>query len=483
MQYDGYFSQNNYENNYFNSLRPEVMNLNILANGYHGTEGKNYLELGCGYGTSLLVNAVTHEGWSFTGVDFNADHIAYAKHIKEKIGIENLTLYCESFEKFLHRLRSSDEKFDYIALHGIYSWISPKNRTIVHQIIKEFLNVGGTLYISYNALPGQKCQMDARHIVKEYFTTHPNATTKEMCDFYEEFLRVKPASIEDEERLKIFRSHNDVYFAHEFLGEHWDSFYFSDVAKTMKELGLSYISYGQTGINTLFQKLTPPQQEWCKNISDSILKEQMISLFVGEQFRSDLYLRGKIKIRDQAKLDELFFEQSFIFTKEPLQENRSRWDELLSFPITIAEPIKIKDCLTQTNKNDFIALFFSLIAHNDASLFNPNWEKTLEKTQEFNAYLLELSSQDKHFACALSAEGIHLSMIEQEFIRSPFKDKEAVFDDLFLQERIIFLENAKKIDERKKFYEILEPSYEDFLKKQEIYYKLKLFKGDSWMKI
>jgi len=40
--------------------------------------------------------------------------------------------------------------FDYIGLHGIWSWISDENRQVIVDFIRKKLKVGGVLYISYN---------------------------------------------------------------------------------------------------------------------------------------------------------------------------------------------------------------------------------------------------------------------------------------------------------------------------------------------
>jgi SAM-dependent methyltransferase len=60
-------------------------------------------------------------------------------------------LFDESFAEFASR---DLPEFDYIGLHGIWSWISDENRAVIVDFIRRKLKVGGVLYISYNTLPG-----------------------------------------------------------------------------------------------------------------------------------------------------------------------------------------------------------------------------------------------------------------------------------------------------------------------------------------
>ena len=61
-------------------------------------------------------------------------------------------LFDEAFADFCKR--GDLPEFDYIGLHGIWSWISDGNRAVIVDFIRRKLKVGGVLYISYNTQPG-----------------------------------------------------------------------------------------------------------------------------------------------------------------------------------------------------------------------------------------------------------------------------------------------------------------------------------------
>src|SRR5690606_20470454 len=75
-------------------------------------------------------------------------------------------LFDDAFADFA--LRDDLPDFDYIGLHGIWSWISDENRAVIVEFIRRKLKVGGVLYISYNTLPGWAAFAPMRHLMTEH---------------------------------------------------------------------------------------------------------------------------------------------------------------------------------------------------------------------------------------------------------------------------------------------------------------------------
>ena len=65
--------------------------------------------------------------------------------------LENIRFREAGFDELLQDATLPD--FDIICPHGVYSWISPKNRRTVVALIRWRLKSGGLLYISYDAMP------------------------------------------------------------------------------------------------------------------------------------------------------------------------------------------------------------------------------------------------------------------------------------------------------------------------------------------
>lgn len=164
MQNDGYVMDMDYIDAYFYGLNPLNIDFNLTLAGIKNTKNSpiSYLELGFGKGYSLALHSVCNEG-EFVGVDFNPTFALNAKNLAP-----NATIYNESFKDFYKRAILEKMCFDYIVLHGVWSWVNAKNKKYLQNIIKECLNLGGIVYISYNALPGWEGGFSLQKILKAF---------------------------------------------------------------------------------------------------------------------------------------------------------------------------------------------------------------------------------------------------------------------------------------------------------------------------
>src|SRR5689334_20611178 len=77
------------------------------------------LEIGCGDASNLLPLAYHLPQGRFTGVDLAARPIARARKQARDLGLRNLSLHALD----LAAIDRSFGQFDYILVHGLYSWI------------------------------------------------------------------------------------------------------------------------------------------------------------------------------------------------------------------------------------------------------------------------------------------------------------------------------------------------------------------------
>jgi SAM-dependent methyltransferase len=121
-------------------------------------------ELGFGQGLSANMHAAASVT-QWHGTDFNPAQAGYAQALAAVSG-NGARLYDEAFAEFAQR--SDLPEFDYIGLHGIWSWISDTNRQVIVDFLRSKLKVGGVLYISYNTLPGWAAFAPMRHLMTEH---------------------------------------------------------------------------------------------------------------------------------------------------------------------------------------------------------------------------------------------------------------------------------------------------------------------------
>ena len=85
-----------------------------------------------------------------------AEHVANAARLAKEGELANVTVHHASFAEFL---QADVGEFDFVALHGVYSWVGPEVRREIQDILAKKLRPGGYAYLSYNALPGWAAMM------------------------------------------------------------------------------------------------------------------------------------------------------------------------------------------------------------------------------------------------------------------------------------------------------------------------------------
>src|SRR5882762_9667404 len=159
----GYVADIGYTYGYYTELNPLRTRLALL-NAQQMVPGiETACELGFGQGLSTNIHAAA-SGVEWYGTDFNPSQAAFARDLAAKSGAA-AKLYDDAFADFAHRTDLPD--FDFIAVHGIWSWISDANREVIVEFIRRKLKVGGILYISYNTLPGWSAFAPMRHLMTE----------------------------------------------------------------------------------------------------------------------------------------------------------------------------------------------------------------------------------------------------------------------------------------------------------------------------
>ena len=77
------------------------------------------LELGASCGGNIIPQAMYYPTATFTGIDLSGVQVEHGKEIIESIGLTNVTL----LEKNIMDVDKSFGTFDYIIVHGIWSWV------------------------------------------------------------------------------------------------------------------------------------------------------------------------------------------------------------------------------------------------------------------------------------------------------------------------------------------------------------------------
>jgi SAM-dependent methyltransferase len=309
---EGYVSEVNYTSGFYGELSPLKLGLATLIKSIQPPDSSQeftYCELACGQGFTTNILAATYPHAQFYANDFNPSHIATARDLAAKAGMKNILFFDDSFEEFLER---DLPQFDFISLHGIYSWISAKNRQAIVDFMRRNLKVGGLVYISYNALPGWSAAMPMQALMLRHgqHSSEPILTrieqalnfTGELLEANASYFTQNPILKNRYERLK---EQNRYYLAHEYFNQEWNSFYFDEVAKELEDAKLKYVGSAHINDHIDTVNLSPSAQEKLAKISDPIYREVVRDFFVNSQFRRDIFSRGYLILTSQEQLKQL----------------------------------------------------------------------------------------------------------------------------------------------------------------------------------
>jgi SAM-dependent methyltransferase len=294
-----YITELTYLHGYFPELSPVRMKLALLKAGLHAPEVTNACELGFGYGDSIVVNAATSSA-AWYGIDLNPEHVAWARNLARSSGA-SIRLYEDSIVDFANR--DDLPEFDFIVLHGVWSWVSPESRRAVVDFVRKRLRVGGVFYISYNTQPGWAPLTPLRELLTEHAErAGKNGTPlRDRVDaaiaFADRLLESDPAYAADNPgvavRLAQIRKQNRNYVAHEYFNRHFSPMHFSEVASLLAAADLTYAGPANVG-NVDAVTLTRSQRALLESIEDSTFREFVRDLLVDRSLRRDYWVKGPI---------------------------------------------------------------------------------------------------------------------------------------------------------------------------------------------
>jgi len=294
----GYVADIGYTYGYYTELNPLRVQLAFINAGLVAPEFGAACELGFGQGLSTNIHASASVAqWS--GTDFNPAQAAFAQELAGVAG-NDAKLYDQAFAEFAQRTDLPD--FDYIGLHGIWSWISDENRGVIVDFIWRKLKVGGVLYISYNTQPGWAAMVPMRDLLTEHAEVMgaSGAGIVPRIDaalgFVDKLFATNPAYAKVnpnvQARVKAIQGQNRNYVAHEYFNRDWKPMSFSDMVKWLAPAKLGFACSANYLDYVEAVNLTTEQQALLKEIPDAMFRKTVRDFMVNQQFRKDYWVKG-----------------------------------------------------------------------------------------------------------------------------------------------------------------------------------------------
>jgi SAM-dependent methyltransferase len=203
-------------------------------------------------------------------------------------------------------------KFDFITMHGVYTWVSPENRQHIIDIIFRYLKPGGVVYVSYNALPGWASAIPVRRLACLIAELNIGLNSLQHIDIFKIFIK----NIIDANSEYFLKNNNSLgphlntlencdssYLAHEYLHDEWSALYHADVVNDFSRAKLEYLCSAELTSN--FHELPPAQQQIVDSISDPVWARTIKDFMLNTEFRKDIFVRGRKPILNYQKTEWL----------------------------------------------------------------------------------------------------------------------------------------------------------------------------------
>lgn len=444
----GYVTDISYTTGYYGTLNPLRIKLCFLAQRLLPPKIETACELGFGQGITLNFNAVSANA-SWYGTDFNPSQAYFAKNLSQ-ISQAPLKVYNDSFGDFLKR--DDLPQFDFIALHGIYSWVSNEVREQILEFIAKKLNIGGVCLISYNCQAGWASVEPLRDLLRTYSNyfaplgkTSSNRA-KEGLDFVNDLMSLPCTQTIKNDKLSsvlaTLSRMDNTYLAHEFLNEYHQPFNFLGISQILSKAKLEFASYANFADHLTNIQFLPEEKEILSQVSHNRATYEMVKdLMFATSFRSDYWAKGTIPISIEQTLEELE-KLKIVLTIPRSKANFEIKAHRGNFKLSEEFYTPILDCLSQNEpvevseikatlestlkrKVQFSELIESLIALSSKDYIklvqeDSHIQASKEYAKNLNSYILKQSLQSQvqihHLISPITGEAVGLNRFEMMFL-------------------------------------------------------------------
>ena len=256
------------------------------------------LELGCADGSNLLPMAEQLPGARLLGIDASRVQIASGQKALEAAGLKNVELRHQNILDF----PAAEGKFDYIVVHGIFSWVPEPVREKIMAICAEHLTARGIAYISYNALPG----WNMRRSLRDMMLFHTQGLKEPLAKVQQARALIKflSDSVPTEKNsygillkseLEMMGKVADNYLRHDYLEEENTPCYFHEFVGRAARHGLQYMS--ETSLSQMLATNFPETvAKTLTQLGQITAQEQYMDFLRNRMFRQTLLCRANLAL-------------------------------------------------------------------------------------------------------------------------------------------------------------------------------------------
>lgn len=252
------------------------------------------LELGCAGGGNLIPLAYNYPESQFVGLDLSKVHLETGNKTVEALGLKNIELKHAS----IMDVNSDYGTFDYIIVHGVYSWVPEEVKEKILDICRDNLSENGIAYISYNVFPGWHFrgmirEMMLYHVEQFEDAANKTAQARALIDFLSQSVPPESSAygMMLKNELDFLKASKDYYLLHEYLEDINTPMYFHEFVERAEKRGFQFLSEAEFYI-MLTNQFSKEVAETLARISNEIVRTEQYMDFVRNRlFRQTLICR------------------------------------------------------------------------------------------------------------------------------------------------------------------------------------------------
>ncbi|MHC2068052.1 methyltransferase regulatory domain-containing protein [Bremerella sp. T1] len=266
------------------------------------------LEIGCAAGGNLIPMAEGLPDSKFVGVDLSKKQIERGQLNIDSLGLTNIEL------KYMNcvDIDESMGTFDYIIVHGVFSWIPEDVQERIFEICQKQLSENGIAYVSYNTYPGWHLRGMIRDMMNYHVRNLKDAPRRiQQSRALLEFL-AKSVSADKgaygmllNNELQLLRRQSDNYLFHEHLEKDNTPIYFHEFIERAKAYDLQYL--GESQLATMWIGNFPKDvAQTLERIAPDIVQREQYADFVRNRtFRQTLLCHKDAPVSRALKMESL----------------------------------------------------------------------------------------------------------------------------------------------------------------------------------
>ncbi|MEP2987683.1 MAG: class I SAM-dependent methyltransferase [Parasphingorhabdus sp.] len=254
-------------------------------------------DIGCGDGLGLILQAAAYPDSRFVGIDAMPEHIERGIAIITELGLTNIELRCQTFKQ---ALESDPIKADYIAVQGVWSWVSQENQQALLALVSGSLNSGGVATLGYNSMPGWGPIAAFQKLIQSLSLDQPGTPNERFEAALKKARSASKVGMKalstgqfdwfDDQRENLPKD----YVAHEYLNQHWQPLWSGEAIDQANGYGLIFQCSSMANRLRDDFIFKAAQREQLTDIDNPAAREIMADLFLNCWFRTDIFSKGEL---------------------------------------------------------------------------------------------------------------------------------------------------------------------------------------------